>query len=65
VVNTIITVSEEGTAMLLSFGFYLSLMLVIVGAVTVLVFAPKAPHKPATITPPSGKEDQKTPAAAH
>lgn len=68
VVNTVITVSEEGTALLLSSWFYASLVLVICGAVTVLVFAPKAPHKPTgdpkKPTPDQGG-DRKQPLPTH
>jgi hypothetical protein len=40
-------VLEKGTASDLSIWFFVSLALAIGGAVSVLIFAPKAPHKPA------------------
>jgi hypothetical protein len=46
-VNTGATMLKPGTYNPVSLLFYVSLLLVIVGAVTVLIFAPKAPHKPA------------------
>src|SRR5436190_5990184 len=53
VVNTFVTILHEGTGAFVTTPFYISLFLVIVGAVTVLLFAPKAPHKPAG----GGKKD--------
>jgi hypothetical protein len=60
-INTAITVAEEGTANDLSPLFFGSLLVAIAGAVTVLVFAPKG-H------PPAGKPQDvsgKQPVAAH
>jgi hypothetical protein len=59
VVNTAVTIWHEGTASFVTTGFYVSLLLVVAGAVTVLVFAPKAGHKPpgdAKPVAPSGEE---------
>lgn len=47
VVNTFVTIVHEGTAAFVKTGFYASLLMVVAGAVTVLVFAPKGGHKPA------------------
>ena len=47
VVNTFTTIFTEGLFGMISSYFYLSLLLVVCGAITVLVFAPKsAPPKP-------------------
>lgn len=56
VVNTFITVTSEGTGSQLSVPFFVSLLLVIAGAVTVLLFAPKG-HKPPG---GKGKSDEKS-----
>jgi hypothetical protein len=62
-INTFITVTEEGTASNLSALFFASLALAIVGAVSVLIFAPKS-HPPAPAGKPSeGAEKEKV--AAH
>jgi MFS family permease len=55
VVNTFITVTSEGTGGQLSVPFFASLVAVIAGAVTVLLFAPKG-HKP---PPGKDKSDKK------
>ena len=63
VVNTAVTIWHEGTAAFVTTGFYVSLLLVVAGAVTVLVFAPKAGHKPPgdakSATPSAEKSDDK------
>lgn len=55
VVNTFVTIIHESTAAYVTTPFFISLFLVIVGAVTVLVFAPKPPHKPAGGSKPAEK----------
>jgi hypothetical protein len=59
VVNTLVTILHESTAAFVTTPFFISLFLVIVGAVTVLVFAPKPPHKPATAKKDAPKEEEK------
>jgi len=56
VVNTFTTMLSEGTLSQLTPPFFVSLGLVIVGAVTVLVFAPKPGKKPA---PPTDSDQSK------
>ena len=46
VVNTFTTIVSEGTFRQVTTAFYASLLLVIAGAVTVLIFAPKPARKP-------------------
>lgn len=58
VVNTFTTVLSEGTLSHLTPPFFVSLGLVIIGAVTVLVFAPKPGKKSG---PPQKPEEAKTP----
>ncbi|MCO6459165.1 MAG: hypothetical protein J5I93_27970 [Pirellulaceae bacterium] len=55
VVNTFTTAAMEGTFGKIGPWFLGSLMLVILGAVTVLVFAPRAPHKPPGSPSPGSK----------
>lgn len=54
VVNTFVTIWHEGTVGFVTIYFYASLLLVVIGAVTVLVFAPKGGHKPPGESKPSG-----------
>jgi hypothetical protein len=54
IVNTLVTIAEEETWDQVPALFFASLVLVIIGAVTVLVFAPKAKHGP------PGKKDEST-----
>jgi uncharacterized membrane protein YeaQ/YmgE (transglycosylase-associated protein family) len=46
VVNTLVSVLAEGTSSQLSAFFFASLVLVVVGAVIVLISAPKVGHAP-------------------
>jgi gas vesicle protein len=62
-INTFITVAEEGTAAHLDPLFFASLMLAIAGAVTVLIFAPKG-HGPAPAGNAAGGASKEK-AAAH
>ena len=52
VVNTFTTILHEGTFAQVTPRFYVSLLMVILGAVTVLIFAPKPGKKPAPAEPP-------------
>lgn len=51
VVNTFATIAAQGTYKEVPLMFYFSLLLVIVGAVTVLIFAPRPGAKPASKEP--------------
>jgi drug/metabolite transporter (DMT)-like permease len=53
VVNTLTTMLTKGSFTDVSPVFFAGLILVAVGAVTVLVFAPKGGHKPAPAAPPA------------
>jgi hypothetical protein len=56
VVNTFITIVHEGTIGQVSLLFYISLVMVIAGAVSVLVFAPRPPRsRPARDAVPGGE----------
>lgn len=61
VMNTITTLTETGSWSRVGGMFWVSLLVVITGAVLVLVFAPKPPHKPA---PSPSAEPAATPAAS-
>lgn len=58
VVNTAATMLKPGVYEPISLAFYMSLALVIIGAVTVLIFAPKAPHKPPGDKKAEGQESK-------
>jgi hypothetical protein len=59
VVNTLVTIWAEGTIAEVTAPFYASLMLVIGGAVTVLIFAPRPGAKPKAKEEKAPQEDQK------
>lgn len=52
VVNTLTTILTTGSLASVSPVFFAGLIIVVVGAVTVLVFAPKGGHAPAKVAPP-------------
>jgi hypothetical protein len=66
VVNTFVTTISQGTLSQVPFLFYFSLLLVIVGAVTVLVFAPRPTAVPAKseAAPPRWAKSAMDPAPA-
>ncbi len=63
IVNTFYSLSQSNNPDPISSLFYAGLIAVIAGAVTVLLFAPKSPPKPATPSPQAGGSKADEPAA--